>query len=135
MSSEELKPCPVCGCEERGQGGYLRCECPSPTPASTDEVSLSLIDAIYAKRVPKGYPGWIRELVDEVAAAMQSQLTAAQALIEQQRQEIERLRVALKPFAQCVEQINASESDEEWAKFRLLIKDYRRAQAALEEKP
>jgi hypothetical protein len=40
MSSEELKPCPVCGCEERGQGGYLRCECPSPTPASTDESAL-----------------------------------------------------------------------------------------------
>lgn len=22
--------CPICGCEERGQGGYLQCECPAP---------------------------------------------------------------------------------------------------------
>ena len=34
---------------------------------------------------------------------------------------------ALKPFADCVEQISDDEDDEEWAKFRLLIKDYRRA--------
>jgi hypothetical protein len=62
-------------------------------------------------------------------------LVDCKTLIEQQRQEIERLRETLKPFAQCVEQISPGESDEEWAKFRLLIKDYRRAQAALEEKP
>jgi hypothetical protein len=24
--------CPVCGNEERGQGGYLTCECPAPLP-------------------------------------------------------------------------------------------------------
>jgi hypothetical protein len=28
-SVEDVKPCPVCGCEERGQGGYLQCECPA----------------------------------------------------------------------------------------------------------
>lgn len=39
---------------------------------------------------------------------------------------------ALKPFAVCVEQIASSESDEEWAKFRLLVGDYRRAAKALE---
>lgn len=38
---------------------------------------------------------------------------------------------ALKPFADCCEQIGTSEDDEEWAKFRLLVKDYRRAHAAL----
>lgn len=38
---------------------------------------------------------------------------------------------ALKPFADCVEQIDPAESDEEWAKFRLLIGDYRRAAIAL----
>jgi len=45
--------------------------------------------------------------------------------------EIERLREALRPFADCAEQISEEEDDEEWAKFRLLIKDYRRAKAAL----
>lgn len=45
---------------------------------------------------------------------------------------IERLRSALKPFADCCEQIAADESDEEWAKFRLLIKDYRAARAAID---
>lgn len=25
---EPDEPCPLCGCEERGQGGYLACECP-----------------------------------------------------------------------------------------------------------
>lgn len=39
---------------------------------------------------------------------------------------------ALRPFANCVEQIDPSEPDGEWAKFRLLIGDYRRAAKALE---
>jgi len=38
---------------------------------------------------------------------------------------------ALKPFADCIEQIVDDEDDEEWAKFRLLIKDYRRAAQAI----
>lgn len=36
---------------------------------------------------------------------------------------------ALKPFAECIEHINPEEDDEEWAKFRLLIKNYRLAAA------
>lgn len=40
---------------------------------------------------------------------------------------------ALKPFAACTDQIGAAEDDEEWAKFRLLIGDYRRARAAYDE--
>lgn len=40
------------------------------------------------------------------------------------------LEAALKPFAECVEQISPDEDDEEWAKFRLLIGDYRRAAKA-----
>ncbi|QSY98568.1 hypothetical protein J2J97_32200 (plasmid) [Rhizobium bangladeshense] len=28
LVTEEELPCPVCGNEERGQGGYLTCECP-----------------------------------------------------------------------------------------------------------
>lgn len=38
---------------------------------------------------------------------------------------------ALRPFADCCDQIADDESDEEWAKFRLLIKDYRAARQAL----
>ncbi|MCH2239315.1 MAG: hypothetical protein MK060_15655 [Blastomonas sp.] len=45
-------------------------------------------------------------------------------------EEVERLRAALKPFADCCDQIADDEDDEEWAKFRLLIKDYRAARNA-----
>ena len=34
---ETETPCPVCGNEERGQGGYLSCECPAPSPPARDE--------------------------------------------------------------------------------------------------
>ena len=44
---------------------------------------------------------------------------------------IKELCEALEPFAACTDQISADEDDEEWAKFRLLIKDYRRATTAL----
>lgn len=33
-SEDEETPCPVCGNEERGQGGYLSCECPAPRAAT-----------------------------------------------------------------------------------------------------
>lgn len=38
---------------------------------------------------------------------------------------------ALRPFAECAAQIADTEDDEEWAKFRLLVKDYRRAARAI----
>lgn len=44
---------------------------------------------------------------------------------------LDEAELALEPFANCVEQIAADESDEEWAKFRLLVSDYRRAASAL----
>jgi len=40
---------------------------------------------------------------------------------------------ALTPFANCNAHIDQAGDDEEWAKFRLLIKDYRRAKAALDK--
>ena len=58
-----------------------------------------------------------------VAAVIRTQL-------DELRAENERLKEALEPFAKCVEQIDDREDDEEWAKFRLLIKDYRRANRA-----
>ena len=39
---------------------------------------------------------------------------------------------ALKPFADCMEYIADDEDDDEWAKFRLEIKDYRRARRILD---
>lgn len=50
--------------------------------------------------------------------------------------EIRRLRAALKPFADCADELDGSEyvarePDGEWAKFRLLTDDYRAARAAL----
>jgi hypothetical protein len=42
---------------------------------------------------------------------------------------------ALRPFAECAEQISDDEDDEEWAKFRLLIKNYRAARTALANWP
>lgn len=38
---------------------------------------------------------------------------------------------ALRPFAECAEQIGDTEDPEEWAKFRLLIKNYRAARDAV----
>ena len=44
---------------------------------------------------------------------------------------IEKLTDALKPFVECAEKIDDDEDDEEWAKFRLLVKHYREARDAL----
>lgn len=33
---EDESPCPVCGNEERDQGGYLSCECPAPHDCGED---------------------------------------------------------------------------------------------------
>lgn len=64
---------------------------------------------------------------------------AAELLAEHNRKvELEELKAlnaelvaALTPFANCNVHIDQAEDDEEWAKFRLLIKDYRRAAAAV----
>lgn len=83
------------------------------------------------------------------AATMIERLSAEKAALkegnllirEQQKEDYDRAeraesqlaeaRGALEPFANCCEHITDDEDDEEWAKFRLLIKDYRRAKAAL----
>lgn len=41
-----------------------------------------------------------------------------------------KMHAALQPFAACMEYIKDDEDDEEWAKFRLIIRNYRDAQAA-----
>lgn len=50
--------------------------------------------------------------------------------IGQCKEQIKRLREAIKPFSDCIDQIPGDESDEEWAKFRLLVKHYRAARTA-----
>lgn len=72
-------------------------------------------------------------VIDE--GATDALLAEAADRIQSDAKIIEELRVALKPFADCAaDWISDDEDDEEWAKFRLLIKDYRRARAALEPK-
>ena len=53
-----------------------------------------------------------------------------------QDERVARLEEALRPFAACADELDGSEDvprapDGEWAKFRLLTDDYRRARAAL----
>ena len=59
-------------------------------------------------------------LVQAFARFEQDHLTLIEGAVE-----------ALEPFAACMEYIASDEDDEEWAKFRLLVKDYRRADAIL----
>lgn len=68
-----------------------------------------------------------RDGTDIVQAAYYGRIEAIREL----EAEVERLRVALTPFADCCEYISDDEPDEEWAKFRLQIKDYRYARSAL----
>lgn len=65
----------------------------------------------HRKSVQDGQPDRIADLLDEAGHAVTECLEA------------------LKPFAECIEHINPEEDDEEWAKFRLLIKNYRLAAA------
>lgn len=57
------------------------------------------------------------------------------ATITQLQAELSEAREALKPFADCCDQIGDDEDDDEWAKFRLEVKNYRdakRVAAAIE---
>lgn len=56
---------------------------------------------------------------------------AARRAREQVRWAAPDLLAALKPFAECGEQISDDESPEEWAKFRLLVRHYRAAWKAV----
>ncbi len=71
------------------------------------------------------------EALQKWHAVAAEELNAAEARITQLEAELAGAREALRPFADCCEQIAADESDEEWAKFRLLIGNYRAARAAL----
>ena len=71
----------------------------------------------------------IRELEEDLASAITEINQLCGGYDDGAR--VAELEAALKPFADCCEHILDSEDDEEWAKFRLLIKDYRTAAKAL----
>jgi hypothetical protein len=64
-------------------------------------------------------------IVEAHEAAMAERIAALEA-------EVARLQEAAQPFVNCCEFIADDEDDEEWAKFRLLVKDYRNLRKALE---
>lgn len=74
----------------------------------------------------------IGQVADLIRDGEYDEHEATIAFARHRQQSENALRVALKPFADCCEYIDDDESDEEWAKFRLLIGDYRRARAALD---
>lgn len=75
-------------------------------------------------------------LIKQIGEHMKQNATRIQsdaAEIASLKAQVAEAREALKPFADCCEQISDEEDDEEWAKFRLLIKDYRRAAQAIRD--
>lgn len=80
--------------------------------------------------VDAAYWSWkaCQKVNDARITSLESQLASALAANQV-------MRDALQVFAKCVEQIDSEEDDEEYAKFRLLIKNYRHAQSALAIKP
>lgn len=100
------------------------------TPIPDDVMQAARELAMNASAVRQN-GGFVFEAADPIARVLMD---------ERSRQE-ERVRVleeALRPFAKCADEIDYDDrerevptSDEEWAKFRLLVGDYRRARAAL----
>lgn len=67
----------------------------------------------------------------ETHASLQSWVNGAGKQISALEANLQTALEALEPFAKCAaEWIPPEDDDEEWAKFRLLVKDYRRAHAA-----
>lgn len=71
--------------------------------------------------------GLVEKYRDHIRSGKWDSTGIVQAFAAHRTAAVAELVEALKPFADCVEQISDDEDDEEWAKFRLLIKDYRRA--------
>jgi hypothetical protein len=69
----------------------------------------------------------IRRLIPHRKSNQEGKEDRLAALLDEAGSALVQCLWALKPFADCIEQIKDEEDDEEWAKFRLLIKDYRLA--------
>jgi len=96
---------------------YTRPPAPEPIPevADVEAVAIVLRNSIIT------FGGVKQTKLGEKAAA----LLSAQAVM------LEEAREALEPFAKCAaDWIPDDEDEEEWAKFRLLVKDFHRARSA-----
>lgn len=94
--------CPVCGNEERGQGGYLSCECPAPPDTALAEVTAERDEW---KRLAEMCNGQIRELENEKRA---NDTALAEA-----RAEIERLKEAALVAAGHLERLSVRDGNAE----------------------
>jgi Lar family restriction alleviation protein len=110
----DLLPCPHCG-SSRINIHCHRGASRSPTHYGADVYSLGCYDC--GATVPNMYQ---RELLVDAWNRRSSAILALPDLL-----------AALKPFAECCDQIADTESPEEWAKFRLLVKNYRAARDAV----
>ncbi len=137
LQLEQNPLCDACGEHATEGNGYCWCDMCGHT-LDFPQVMIPLIDQHGARVghekiafndlhrhevfVDENGTAWIRPTAwayHQVCKARDAKQAAIAELIE-----------ALTPFAQCADQISEAESDEEWAKFRLLVKDYRRAHAA-----
>ena len=103
-------------------------------PISHDEArqaAINFIDAHFKNKKGKGVRTSVPTQTDDDDILLTDYIRQQRNLNAAKDARITELEAALKPFADCVEYIDAGEDDEEWAKFRLLIKDYRRAAQAL----
>lgn len=115
----ELKPCAHCGgeAELRGfQAPEFWVACPKVGCKAHTEGFGSKERAIAA---------WNTRASDAEIIRLTEAMRAAE-------EQVKGLREALEPFAKCCEDwISDAADDEAWVRFRLLIKDYRRARQAL----
>ncbi|NTG00045.1 hypothetical protein G6L30_07915 [Agrobacterium rhizogenes] len=71
--------------------------------------------------------GWHGNLDDYIERALFAERQRSDSL----KALCDEMAKALEPFAECCQYIEDTDDDEEWAKFRLIVSDYRRAKAAL----
>lgn len=96
-----------------------------PRPASKAESAL-------VERIASFVEGWNGETADGHTGMIASEIRERFAALSDRDVVLEEARAALEPFGNpdLLMQI-ADDDDEEWAKFRLLCSDYRRAGRAL----
>jgi hypothetical protein len=97
---EENEPCPVCGCEERGQGGYLSCECPAPAKSDDNAVEVARAIWLYFRgqhETPVEAGAWFDNhktlggpayIIDLVRSASLAEVTRLKKALESWRHEV-----------------------------------------------
>jgi hypothetical protein len=97
---------------------------------SGPEVTQADRDAAYSIMPFLCAPTFELEMRQAFARHREQSTAPLEAQIAVLEAQCEALAGALEPFADCCQYISDDEDDEEWAKFRLIISDYRRARAA-----